>query len=146
MRFPWGVRVLLAAVVVALVVSVGYGIYLVGSPSAIRSIRLDETRVRDLENISWAVNEYWRTRETLPQTLEDVRDVEIHIRSATDPVTEERYEYRPLSGPSYELCAVFDTDSSEHRRESSRSFSDSRWDHGEGRQCFELEAPPATTP
>ena len=146
MRLPWGVKALLAAVVVALVVSVGYGIYLAGSPSLVRDIRLDQQRVRDLRNISSAVDEYWRTHENLPQTLDAMRDSEgIYIRSAADPVTEERYEYSPLSERGYELCAVFVTDSSEQRRDSPRSFSDSKWEHGVGRQCFEREAPPANS-
>lgn len=142
MRFPWGVKVLLGTVTVCVLAAVGFGIYLAGSPSLQRSIRLDEQRVGDLENITWAIDEYWQTNEALPVTLDDLRGARIDLRSITDPDTEEQYEYRTLSGPGYELCAVFETDSPDPRPGSSRSFSDSVWEHGKGRTCFEHEAKP----
>ena len=146
MSTPLGVKIFLGVVILAVVAAVGFGIYLSNSPSLQRSIRLDQRRLSDLRSITSAIDEYWQTNDTLPKSLEDLRDSRTHVRSISDPSTDERYEYRILTEPTYQLCAVFETDSSQQRDEFSRSFSESVWEHGLGRVCFEREARDATNP
>ena len=115
MRFPWGVKLLLGIVTAVVLAAVGLGIYIGDSPSESRAVRLDQQRVRDLQGIDRAVKDYWEENEELPQTLDALKDAPARVRTVSDPVTGERYEHRALEGSNYELCAVFETDSSKGR-------------------------------
>lgn len=129
-------------IVVALVIGVVvYGIVLSGSPAKQRSLQFDQTRVSDLQQISFAVDEYWERNTQLPESLEDLRDQRYtYVRSATDPRTGELYEYRMVSEKSYELCAVFEKDSAEQQEQYPKPFSEQLWEHGIGHTCFSIEA------
>ena len=142
MRFPWGVKLLLGIVTAVVVATAALGIYIGDSPSQSRAARLDQQRVRDLRGIDRAVKDYWHENEKLPQTLEDLKDAPAQVRTVSDPVTGEMYEYRALESSNYELCAVFGTDSSKGRFGSEPAFAGGRWAHGEGRVCFGEDAKP----
>ncbi|MCY4365009.1 MAG: DUF5671 domain-containing protein [Chloroflexi bacterium] len=130
----------LAVVAVVVVVStIGYSIYLAGTPGQQRDVRLDERRVSDLQNISNNIDSYLDLNFEMPGALEDLMGPRFFVRSVEDPETGEPYEYRVIEGTSYELCAIFATDTSE-RRDDRRTFSERAWDHGRGRTCYELEA------
>ena len=146
MRFPWGVKLLLGIVTAVVLAAVGLGIYIGDSPSESRAVRLDQQRVRDLQGIDRAVKDYWEENEELPQTLDALKDAPARVRTVSDPVTGERYEYRALEGSNYELCAVFETDSSKGRFGSEPAFAGGRWAHGEGRVCFGEDAKPEDPP
>ena len=126
-------------VVGVIVLAVGYGIFLAGSPATQRILQFDQRRVSDLQQISFAIDAYWGRNEKPPETLEDLKDSRYFIRSITDPATEEPYEYRILSGTTYELCAVFEKDSFEQRKEFGKPFSEQVWEHGVGKTCFGRE-------
>ena len=73
--------------------------------------------------------------------------------SISDPETGRPYEYRMLTEPGYEICAVFESEFSLNERDGVRSqellqrpFSESIWDHGMGRVCFQKEAKPLPNP
>jgi len=117
-----------------------YGFILLGSPSTQRAMRLDQQRVSNLQNISYAVDSYWDRNGTLPQSLNDLQGTGYWVESVTDPATSQPYEYRILSEKEYELCAVFQSRSEEQQSEYPRAFSERIWDHQEGRQCFQIEA------
>ena len=68
------------------------------------------------------------------------------MQSIADPKTGESYEYNILSETSYQLCALFETDTaSSAYQEKPRIFSEQIWDHGIGRACFTLEVRALTT-
>ena len=133
-------RGLVIGAIVVVVATIGYSVYLVGTPGQQRDVRLDERRVSDLRDISNNVDRYLEIYETLPQSLEDLKGPRFHVNSIEDPETGARYDYRVLEGDQYELCATFTTDNTEGRRGERRSFSESAWDHGVGVHCFQLEA------
>jgi hypothetical protein len=54
-----------------------------------------------------------------------------------DPVTNISYEYHPVSGTAYRLCAVFATDT---RAEYQRLRIPTFWAHPKERHCYELNA------
>ena len=132
-------RALLGAVVVVVVAALGYSMFLLGTPGEQRDLRLDRQRVSDLSNIARNLNTYWSLNGTLPGSFEDMAGSRFSIRSVNDSESNDRYEYNALGDADYELCAVFSTDTAKSR-EARRTFSDSAWDHGIGRTCFQLKA------
>ena len=133
------IRVLLAIIIVAVVGSIGYALFLTGSPDQQRNIRLDRERVSNLSNIADNIDAYWDLNQGLPQELTQLSGRSYYVDRIHDPETDEPYEYRVLGGSGYELCAVFSTDSDEAGSRG-RPFSRRAWDHGAGRTCFQLEA------
>ncbi|MBI1984690.1 MAG: hypothetical protein HYS60_01095 [Candidatus Wildermuthbacteria bacterium] len=141
--FP-GLAKALAGIAAALVIIfVGYGIFLTGTPGQQRAWQFDQRRVSDLQQISYAVDAYWESNEALPESFEDLKSQSYYyIQSVTDPKTKIAYEYRTLGDKTYELCAVFETDSSQQavRFKAEVPFSEEAWGHGAGRTCFAREA------
>ena len=148
MRNLPGQRIFLGFVILAVVLTVGYGIYVVGSPGGQRLLKFDARRVSDLQNISLAIDIYWDLNEELPGALEELQGSRsFFVQSIQDPATQQPYEYRVVDGNEYQLCAVFATDSSQRALEVPRPYSTQVWDHGTGRTCFDLEAQaPGTGP
>ena len=119
----------------SMVVAIVTGLILIGSPSAERMRRLDEIRVRDLTQLSHAIDLYWQREGKLPPSLDSLATVpDASFRSTMDPLTSAPYSYRAIDSSRYELCAAFAADNP------SPEFSDRFWAHGVGRTCFELDA------
>ena len=133
------VRALLIVVVLVVAGCVVYALTLTGSPGSQRDMRLDERRVSELSNIAMNIDLFWDLNRELPDDFDDMPSPTYYVDSVDDPVTGVRYEYRVLEAPRYELCAVFSTDTT-GAVHGDRGFSERRWDHQEGRNCFELEA------
>lgn len=116
------------------VVAVGGGLMILGSPADERVNRLDARRVADLQQIDRAVSLHWTRQGRLPASLDEVsRDPGIAI-NLVDPTTMEPYAYRALDEKTFEVCAVFE--SMEPREQSRSTF----WSHGTGRQCVRRAA------
>jgi hypothetical protein len=122
-----------AVVVTAAIVT---GIYELGSPSEERARRLDERRVQDLSGIARAADVYWTRHMRLPASLEALQTETGANITIADPDTGMIYEFRPLEGEKYELCAVFNGES----RDSERGVDAGFWSHRDGRQCFQRAA------
>ncbi len=133
------VRVLLAVIVVAVLGSIVYALFLMGSPGEQRDIRLDQQRASHLSNIADNIDTYWELNQELPLTLTELSGPRYYVNRIHDPETGKPYDYRTLEGSNYELCAVFSTDTDEVGAQD-RPFSRRAWDHGTGRICFQLEA------
>lgn len=124
-----------AAVVAVLAAAVG-GLLVLGSPAEERARRVDRRRVADLQGIKAATDLYWTRHARLPASLDDLTS-EPGVRvGARDPASGEPYAFQPLDSARYEVCASFDRESGEIRRDPDRDL----WAHGSGRQCFRLEA------
>ena len=135
----WVVRLLLPTVVAAVVACIVYALVLLGTPSYHREVRLDEDRVSNLMNISDNIDLFWDRNEELPRELSQLSGREYHVESLDDPETGARYEYEPLTGSDYRLCAVFATDTADEPH-GDRPFWLGAWDHGRGKHCFDLKA------
>ncbi len=127
------------AAVVVVVATVGYSIYVVGTPGQQRDVRLDQERIEDLRSISRNIDTYLELNEEMPASLFDLLGPQYYVRSIEDPDTGAPYEYRIIDETDYELCAVFAAESPE-RRDERRPFSETIWDHGPGLTCFGLTA------
>ena len=132
-------KVFVRIVIGVVVLAVGYGILLAGSPLKQRALQFDQRRISDLQNISSAIDMYWRNNEKLPLTFDDLKNQYSYIRSVVDPVTQESYEYNIRSETEYELCAVFEMDSLDYGVGVARKPFQEPWTHGIGKTCFERE-------
>ncbi len=112
------------------------GISTLGSPSAQRDLRLDERRVRDLDRIVDAVGSYVNTNKTLPPTLGALATQPGRYLSIVDPADGVPYVYRMTGDRTFQLCAVFATDTAQASKHG-EPWSDDEWLHGAGRQCFD---------
>lgn len=82
-----------------------------GSPFEQRSLRLDERRVQDLQNIQWQIINYYQQKETLPLKLEDLSNPLSGYSLPVEPEYEKGkiYEYnvKDAKNLTFELCADF---------------------------------------
>ena len=132
-------RGLVIAAIVIVIATLGYSIYLVGTPGQQRDARLDQERVNNLREISHNIDNYLELNEEMPNSLTDLVGPRYYVQSIEDPDTGVPYEYRVIEGTEYELCAVFATDRPPGDWWSTEQpYSESIWKHGAGRTCFQL--------
>jgi hypothetical protein len=125
--FAWGAAAAIAAGLIL-------GFFDIGSPVHQRAIAGDERRVEDLREIASSMNGRWsesspKSAFVLPRRIDDLGPAQAARR---DPSTARPYEYRPLSGTRYVLCAVFEA--------AGESARDPGWEHSPGRVCFQRDA------
>lgn len=118
-----------------LVAVIGTALVLMGSPNAERVRRLDERRVQELQSLAAAVDVFWTRNDSLPESIDRLKQVQGGGFATHDPVTNVAYEYRVLGGARFELCATFDSGTT---ADSGRAPG--FWSHQAGRQCFSREA------
>jgi hypothetical protein len=111
------------------------GLYLIGSPSEQRSLRIDEQRVQHLQTLAAAISRYRYDFGDFPEGFDVLVEGNRLRDLPSDPVTGERYEYEILADTRYRLCAEFDRALPEERTD--RDF----WWHPAGRQCFDVTDP-----
>ena len=97
----------MAAVVV---VSIGTGFLITGSPFDKRLYRFDEQKVSDLTNIQWQLINYYQQKEKLPATLAELQDPISGFVVPIDPQTVTAYTYS-ANKLSFKLCATFNKES-----------------------------------
>ena len=127
---------------IAVLAALVAGWLFVGSPSEARLARFDARRASDLATISRTVTSYRLTSEALPQTLGDLQRAQPTAGLSFKDPAGQAYEYKVKDAFAYELCASFDT-AAETTEPSVRPYSVFE-KHGLGRQCFSLEARPAS--
>ena len=121
-------------------------LFAAGSPRKARYEEIDSRRVRELQQLSQAVESYFRERRGLPVSLDSLATLpSVYVESIQDPVTHRPYEYRPVSAVSYELCATFDQPDTAGT--STGVYAPDRpprfWRHAAGRRCYTLLLPRA---
>ncbi|HEX5429900.1 MAG TPA: hypothetical protein VFX17_02345 [Patescibacteria group bacterium] len=125
------VSVVVAAAIVA-------GFVAVGSPAKQRKVRLDQTRVQNLQLIEDQVNNYAAQNGHLPAGLGDIAS-----NLPKDPETQNDYTYTLKVNLNYQLCATFDLASSDSKTNYPSyypaSYNES-WDHSAGQACFDRTA------
>jgi hypothetical protein len=120
------------------------GVWVAGSPSRARIVRLDDERERQLVEISTTIDRYWNRFHPLPESLEALDATRSYgVSSIRDPASDLPYEYLPTGERSYNLCANFDAPSESEdgsRRWRSRYGDASAfWEHDAGKKCFAVE-------
>jgi len=110
-----------------------WGFTTIETPSEVRETRLDEQQVTDLRDIEWRIEEYYRSNERLPETLELAYTVGT---APTAPEDRPSYSYDATGDVTYELCATFATNSARNMP-APRFTENYSWEHEEGEWCFE---------
>jgi len=149
-RYPGKAKMINWSVGIVVIIAIISGFFIVGTPFEARLYRLDAERVTDLESIQWQITNYWQTKESLPQTLEDLEDPLIGFVVPNDPQTGEEYRYNVLDNVTFELCAIFDKESrkgiGDVRPLGLESAENQNWQHQEGETCFERKIDPDRFP
>jgi Domain of unknown function (DUF5671) len=140
----WLVRISAAAVVVAVVA----GFVLAGSPARQRLVRTDLRRISDLSTLQNEIVDYYRAKNALPQSLDQLTNSISGFHPPNDPQSLRPYEYRVTGTLSFQLCADFSLPSAEENAKGYSSYStpgvsDWNWSHGTGRSCFTRTIDPA---
>lgn len=129
----------------AILVSIISGFFIMGSPADQRLIRFDQQKVADLQNIQWQVLNYWQSKQKLPVTLVDLNNTFIDFTTPTDPQNGASYEYAVIPGtlPSFKLCANFNK--ADQNVNGMNGYSavpyggfrgSTSWNHDAGTVCF----------
>lgn len=129
------------------------GFLIIGSPSQIRALRLDQQRVDDLTNLQYSITNYWQQKRALPSSLEALRDPLMGSTVPVDPQTQQPYEYQVVGPLQFSICANFSANSrdtrgqGEYRGDYAVSYPNAGYmepsfagqdsfAHGVGRTCF----------
>ena len=100
----------MGSVAFIVLVSIVYGIVLIGSPASQRAKILDDQRVNDLSGIqNQIVYQQWQNKGEVPTSLDALKDPISGYVLPADPETNQSYEYKMISKNSFELCATFKT-------------------------------------
>jgi hypothetical protein len=136
------------------------GFIVVGSPMKQRQIRMDERRVIDLQTIQYQIIDYWRYKEELPKTTEELKNSISGFVAPIDPETEAPYEYKVLSPLKFSLCTTFNQDNpySKIKAQAEYPYSakcvdgycgnslNDTWEYEQGYKCFERTIDPKLYP
>lgn len=145
----WGVGALV-------LVTIGAGFFIVGTPQQIRVQKQDAIRVQDLQTIQWQVVNYWQQKEKLPKALADLNDPITNNIIPVDPKTGASYVYETTGAMSFKLCATFAAEGGTTGMQArpiaatepmmdGKTVEDN-WQHAAGEVCFERTIDPERYP
>ncbi|NBV77098.1 hypothetical protein EBR66_02985 [bacterium] len=145
------------AVVVLVIGTIVSGFLVMGSPSYVRKLRIDQQKVSDLQNIQWQIINFYQQKGRLPATMSEAYD---QLSGMTVPIAPEgdMYEYATTSNKlGFKLCANFNADSNGSpgdiataypMEQNVRSADDAGlpWSHSTGKTCFARTIDPERYP
>ncbi len=151
-KMKWFVRVVSTVGIFFII----FGFVTAGSPFSQRMRRFDERRVQDLQVIQSEIINYWQSKRSLPQNINQLRDEIRGFIPPKDPETGVSYEYRILGSLKFELCATFKTSNKDEPSQLREKFGsvppgsypiiDGTWLHDAERTCFERTIDPDIFP
>jgi hypothetical protein len=155
-------RVVLSCVAILIaLIGIVLGFMIVGSPTKQRSIRFDNQRVSDLQNIQWQIVNYWQQKGKLPNSLDEVKDPISGVTIPVDPESNNPYKYSVINATKFELCATFDLDQQDIKGRGEFGYGGGpvftdmaypivpenvNWMHSAGNVCFERTIDPDKYP
>ncbi len=127
--------------VVVILLSIAWGFSVLGSPRTQRLIKYDTQKVTDLQNVSYQVEDYYRTNNKLPDTL-------TNFAVPLDQQSGQAYQYEKIGNNKYNLCAEFNSVSGDATQPNvyMRPIGYQSWEHPAGHYCFEQTINPAQYP
>ncbi|MBP9757472.1 MAG: hypothetical protein KBD06_02640 [Candidatus Pacebacteria bacterium] len=150
-EYPKRARSIGIAVGMLVLATIVSGFLIIGSPNAVRMVRLDNQKIGDLQTIQYQITNYYQTKGRLPQSLSELNDPLSGMIIPKDAETGEEYGYRITTAPySFELCATFNVPSTSN--ESMAEFpmrgdtANENWMHPAGQSCFERTIDPERYP
>lgn len=124
-------------IVTAVVIGLSFigSFFLVDSPAVARTKAFDRTRENNLVEIRFAIDNYYREFEKLPENFDELTDFQAFLPQ-TDPQTGAEYEYRIIDDQNFELCAEFKTSNKDLAKDEFREFGPNQFVHDVGKTCF----------
>jgi hypothetical protein len=145
-------RVLTGLASLLVLLTIIYGFAIIGSPFKTRLMKMDQQRIYDLTNIQDQIVNYWRNKNKLPATLDDLTNNISGYKAPYDPETATPYEYKPVSALVFELCTHFNLPAKFPKElelnddfGSGVNFANQpgwNWQHDKGRACFTRKIEP----
>jgi|SRR3972149_729430 len=133
-------------IVIGLVtVSIIAGFVATGLPKGQRLERLDESRISALSFIEQRIYDYWKVNKKLPDSLDDLKSLNLNIVIPVDPQTKTNYGYEIVDRDNlkYKICANFETsDNESSHRTIPPPYYQSLWLHDAEYTCFERVVTP----
>lgn len=149
--------------VAVIVVTIFASFFALRTPATMRAQKHDAQRIGDLSAVAHAVDCAWTSDAALPPSLEALQaDLEARAQAGSvrpgcpssidtrrDPKTGQPYEYRPLDGANFKLCATFERGRTPDRTRDLDASPLCAGDHcarrlpapaEPGRKCYTLEA------
>ena len=133
----------------AVVASIAAGFVIMGSPAEVRLYRFDDQKVSELQNVQWQIVEYYRSKQALPATLQDLEDPISGFMVPKDPQSGAEYGYEVTGENSFWLCAEFNAVSLRIDSSLDRPVvigGEENWQHGKGKECFKRTIDPERYP
>lgn len=138
------------AAISLVIISLGIGFFVMGSPATQRMRQYDDRRVSDIQNINNQVINYWQLKRKLPVVIDDVVNKAMGETLPVDPETKLAYAYEKVRSLSYKLCATFSLESAGApvttravekqptpvSAPTGKIIGQENWNHGAGVQCF----------
>ncbi len=146
----WAVGALVLVTIIA-------GFFIIGTPQQMRAQKQDAIRLQDLQNVQWQVVNYWQQKQSLPTSLDQLRDPISSASIPTDPATGKSYTYKRNSPLDFTLCATFATEGGMNGMQGrpvampvdpamgGKTMEDN-WQHGVGEVCFDRSIDPQRYP
>jgi len=108
-----------------------------GTPSEHKAITLDKQRLQAFDTIAIRIKSYSDDNK-LPQSLSQVSSLNSSYSSKilTDPETGKSYDYKLISDTSFQLCAVFSTESYKQDKNTLELFAEHNISYKKGYNCF----------
>lgn len=133
------------AIISAIVILASFigAFFLVDSPKQTRLERYDLTRENDLQQIRYAIENYYTNKGSLPANLNEVQEYYGRI-SVVDPQSAQSYEYEAIDEDTYSLCAVFETSNKDNEDPYNYFPTKEQYPpivHEAQRTCFEQSIP-----
>lgn len=147
-----GLKIFVGTVTLCVAAGIVTAFVVVGSPSQERARRMDQQRVNNLQQITYALDSYYALKKNIPDDLKQLAGTQdVYLESINDPQTKQAYDYRKIDETKYELCAAFETAAQKSEdtgvtKPAGYGPYDTMWQHGVGRQCFELQVRTANKP
>lgn len=133
---PLVVKVYTIIFVVIVSSSLVLSLFLMESPQTARNKRLDEIILNSFDTISMAVDDYYYSEKSLPESLTDLDSEFLVEEQIHDPQTKEIFGYNIIDEGAYELCANFRTETLDNNKGFKVNYQRS---HHKGWQCLQRE-------
>lgn len=157
--YPMRARSVGIGALVLVVVSIGAGFLILGTPQHARLVRFDQQKISDLQSIQSQVINYYQQKQTLPVALSNLNDSLSYFTLPTDAQSGEAYGYRITTPPySFEICATFNTAGDSTGSNNTYAVAPympgsahvggtfDNWVHTAGQTCFERTIDPELYP
>jgi hypothetical protein len=130
----------LASLLVVIVVFI-FSWFSVDSPQETRKIKIDGEITNDLNQIHWAIRDYYTLNNSLPENIQmlasDAEKRMITMDNINNPSTGKAYEYTIITADEYKICTDFLSSNLENKGNDSYAYYGSELIlHDAGYECF----------